>query len=62
MEPVSYCRNLILDNLVAQAHHSTDDNDMLSSEYMGISCEVSPRPSLLLHDLDRVNHLCVLQR
>ena len=53
-------RNLILDNLIAQA--PTDDNDVLVQNALGISCEVNPRQVSLLHDLNKTNHLCLLQR
>ena len=60
MEGHHGCRNLILNNLVAQA--LTDDNDVLVKNSLGISCEVNPRQVSLLHDLNKANHLCLLQR
>ena len=59
MERHHGCRNLILDNLIAQA--PTDDNDVLVQNALGISCEVNPRQFSLLHDLNKANHLCLLQ-
>ena len=60
MEGHHGCRNLILNNLIAQA--PTNNNDMLVQNALGISCEVNPRQVSLLHDLHKANHLRLLQR
>ena len=60
MERHHCCRNLILDNLIAQT--PTDDNDVLVQNALGISCEVNPRQVSLLHNLNKANHLRLLQR